>query len=172
MGGITQLTVTEQVAWPVRTSEGMHQLDNNIMETTTTTSNMATQPGSLTPLGPYQLFPPDNVVELSVGLDLQQGSPTPLGPYQQFPPDNVLELSVGLNLNVAPQVVPPSSPATSDKCYECGSKTTSTLQEQIQKIRHDISTANAANNTLGTKLQSWRNCMAKVVALHRKATAL
>ena len=38
MGGISQLSVIEQVAWPVRTSEGMQQLDNNIMEMTTTTT--------------------------------------------------------------------------------------------------------------------------------------
>ena len=100
------------------------------------------------------------------------GSPTPLGPYQQFPPDNVLGLSVGLDLNVAPQAVQPSSPAASDKCYECGSKSTSTLQEQIQKLRHDISAANAANDALGIKLQSLRNRMANVVALFKKATAL
>ena len=36
MGGITQLFVTEHVAWPGRRSEGMQQLVINTMEMTTT----------------------------------------------------------------------------------------------------------------------------------------
>ena len=79
---------------------------------------------------------------------------------------------VGADSNVTLQAAQFSSPDPSGNCCEHDFQPTSTLQAQIQKLRNDISIANASNNVLQAKLQHLRDRMAHTVALREKATAL
>ena len=78
----------------------------------------------------------------------------------------------GTNSNVTLQDVLFLCSDPSGNCCEHDVLPTSTLQAQIQKLRNDISIANASNNVLQAKLQHLRDRMAHTVALREKATAL